>query len=161
TPVPFWRKGDPADSPRQTTQPAIVSDDYFRSLDIPLLFGRNFTDLDRLDGHLVAIVDSEMTRRNWSSPAAAVGERITLGAAKRSYEIVGVVGFFGGYWARDPIPMIYLPQRQHPSVGGTVILRSSSALPNVAERARELLTRMPVRSHMSSATTLQAAWQAT
>src|SRR5690606_5049487 len=87
--------------------------------------------------------------------------RITLGAAKRSYEIVGVVGFFGGYWARDPIPMIYLPQRQHPSVGGTVILRSSSALPNVAERARELLTRMPVRSHMSSATTLQAAWQAT
>jgi predicted permease len=156
----FWREGDAAKSPRETTYPICVSHDYFSMLGIPILFGRGFDDSDRFAGKAVAIIDLEMARRNWASPEEAVNAPITIGTWG-TYEVIGVAGSFGGYWAQVPTPTVYLSQNQEPRSANIVILRTDSSAPHIAERARQVLSRMPVRVEMSAATTLQAGWQAT
>ncbi len=156
----FWREGDAVDSPRDTTYPVTVSHDYFSTLGIPILFGRGFDDSDRFAGKAVAVVDLEMARRNWSSPEQAVNAHIKIGTGG-TYEVIGVAGSFGGYWAEVPSPTVYLSQNQEPRSTNVVILRTGSPSPPIDEWARQVLSGMPVRVEMSAATTLQAAWQAT
>ena len=160
-PTQFWKHDDFAESPRDATDPLLVSNDYFGTLGIPILFGRGFAESDRYGGHLVAIIDLEMARRNWASAADAVNAQIKIGRSMRTYEVIGVAGSFSGYWAQTPIPTIYLSLNQDPSAGGAVILRTDSPASTTAERARQVLSGMPIRPEISSATTLQAQWQAT
>jgi putative ABC transport system permease protein len=157
----FWKQDDLAGSPRDATYPLRVSHDYFNTLGIPILFGRGFEESDRYAGKAVAIVDLEMARRNWGSPEEAVNAQIRVGSLTRGYEVIGVAGSFGGYWAPVPIPTIYLSQSQDPGTANAVIVRTDSSASSIAERARQVLSGMPVRVEMSAATTLQAGWQAT
>jgi predicted permease len=159
SPMPFWKHDDLAESPRQATHPSVVSNNYFSTLGIPILFGRGFAESDRYAGNPVAIVDLEMARRNWASPQDAVNAQIKVGLSMRRYEVIGVAGSFSGYWT--PMPTIYLPVNQDPSAGGVIILRTDAPTSITAERARQVLSSMPVQPEMSSATTLQARWQAT
>ncbi len=156
----FWRPGDAADSPRETTYPITVSHDYFSTLGIPILFGRGFDDSDGFGGKAVAVIDLEMARRNWASPEQAVNAPIAIGT-RGTYEVIGVAGSFGGYWAQVPTPTVYLSRNQAPRTANVVILRTGSSAPDIAARARQVLSGMPVRVEMSAATTLQAGWQAT
>jgi putative ABC transport system permease protein len=160
-PTPFWKRDDLVDAPREATYPLAVSNDYFATLGIPILFGRAFAESDRWGQNPVALVDLELARRNWTSPSEAVNAQIKVGTAMRPYTIVGVAKSFGGYWAHAPVPTIYLSQNQQPSAGGTVILRTSGAPSAAAEHARQVLSTMPVRPEISNAGTLQALWQAT
>jgi len=156
----FWKPGDAPSSPRATTYPLTVSHDYFGTLGIPILFGRAFDDSDRMAGKPVAVIDLEMARRNWTSPAEAVNETIQIGTWG-SYEIIGVAGSFGGYWSQVPTPTVYVSQHQAPRTSNVVIVRADSPAPVIAERARQALTRTPIRVEASVPTTLQAEWQAT
>jgi putative ABC transport system permease protein len=158
--ISFWRYGDDAKSPRETTYPVTVSHDYFSTLGIPILFGRAFDESDRFAGKSVAVIDLEMARRNWASPAEAVNAQIKIGTWG-TYEVIGVAGSFGGYWAQAPTPTVYLSQNQAPRSRNVVILRTDSPASNIAEHARQVLRGMPVRVEMSAATTLQARWQET
>jgi hypothetical protein len=156
----FWKPGDAAKSPRETTYPVSVSHDYFSTLGIPILFGRGFDDSDRLAGKPVAVIDLEMARRNWASPEQAVNAPVRIGTWG-TYEIIGVAASFGGYWAQVPTPMVYLSLNQAPRSTNVVILRTDSSASNIAAHARQVLSGMPVRVEISAATTLQAGWQAT
>jgi predicted permease len=156
----FWKPGDAVGSPRQTTYPIAVSHGYFEMLGIPILFGRGFDDSDRFAGKPVAVIDLEMARRNWASPEEAVNAPIKIGTWG-TYEVIGVAGAFGGYWAQVPTPTVYLSQNQAPRSRNNFILRTDAPSPNLAERARQVLDRIPVRVQMSAPTTIQAEWQAT
>ena len=156
----FWKQGDDAASPRETTYPITVSHDYFSTLGIPMLFGRGFDDSDRFAGKAVAVIDLEMARRNWGSPEEALNAQIEIGSWG-TCEVIGVAGSFGGYWAQVPTPTIYLSRNQEPRSANVVILRTSSPAPDIAERARQILSRIPVPLELSAATTLRAGWQAT
>jgi putative ABC transport system permease protein len=160
-PMSFWKSDDLAEAPRETTTPLRVSNDYFETLGIPILFGRVFSENDRQTSQSVAIVDVEMARRNWGSPEAAVGEQIRIGSSARPYEVIGVVGSFNGYWSQIPLPTLFLSQNQQPSAGGDVIIRAETSATVTAERSRQLLNGMTVRPMVSSPATLQASWQAT
>jgi len=66
--------------------------DYFKTLDIPLLEGRYFTDSDTSDRPLVSIIDERVARLVWPNQSA-IGRRLKIGGAQAPwYEIVGVVG---------------------------------------------------------------------
>ncbi|MEZ5315917.1 MAG: ABC transporter permease [Vicinamibacterales bacterium] len=104
--------------------PSRVSDDYFSTLGIPIVFGRGFDASDRYGGRDVAVIDLEMARRNWDTPEDAVNARIFVGGSRRPSDVIGVAGSFGGYWAQAPVPAICLaaagPQlveRRHPADG--------------------------------------------
>ena len=70
-----------------------ISDDYFETMQIPLLAGRALELRDSYEVNKVVVVTENFAREYWDSPAEAVGKRISTGlSAGNWYEIVGVSG---------------------------------------------------------------------
>ena len=160
-PMPFWKRGDLDSAPRETNVPLTVSDDYFATVGIPIIFGRPFTREIRYGDEPVAIIDLEMARLNWPSPQAAVNAEITAGASRRKYKVIGVAASFTGYWAQRPIPTVYVSLNQNPIASGAVIVRTAARTAAVVEGARNALRDARNPLEISGATTLQAGWEAT
>jgi len=70
-----------------------VSSGYFSAMGVPLIAGREFTEVDRVGTQKVAIVNETLARRFFGSPDRALGHYFTQGAGdvKPDIEIVGVV----------------------------------------------------------------------
>ena len=70
-----------------------ITGDYFRALQIPLLAGRTFGLHDNADAPKVVIINETIAKRNFGSPAAAIGKRLSIWRDEKFMrEIVGVVG---------------------------------------------------------------------
>jgi putative ABC transport system permease protein len=69
----------------------IITPDFFQVLQIPLLRGRFFSDRDRADGELVAIINETTARTHWPNEDP-LGRRFRFGDSGRWRTIVGVVG---------------------------------------------------------------------
>jgi putative ABC transport system permease protein len=69
----------------------VVSDDYFKTLGIPLLRGRGFDAADRSGPSAVALVDELTARRLWPN-AEPIGQRFRPVWVKQWITVVGVVG---------------------------------------------------------------------
>lgn len=93
----------------------FISPGYFKTLGIPVVKGRTFTDADRADAPKVAIINETMAKRFW--PGDPVGKRLKTGGQERPknpwMEIVGVVGDVK-YVGLDavPEPALYQPHQQ-------------------------------------------------
>ena len=71
----------------------FVSPDYFKTLDVPLLAGRDFRMTDRRDAPKVAIVNEKFATRYFPG-GIAIGRHIGMGGdpgTKTDIEIVGIV----------------------------------------------------------------------
>jgi predicted permease len=92
-----------------------VGGDYHATMGNPVLAGRAISWADIEDRALVAVVTEDFIQDYWSSPAEAIGKRIsvfggTLGESEWR-EIVGVVGrIHDDGMSQDPVPTIYWPQ---------------------------------------------------
>lgn len=162
-PVPFIKQGEANGTQRETSDPISISPGYFRTLGIPILFGRSFDDADNEGSEPVAIVSHDMAEENWPSPAQAVGSQISLGSKFQThYKIVGVAANFTGYWSQKPSPTLYLPSAQAAyHFGGSVILRTSASPSAVAALAPQALAGMAIPATVSNVSTMQSRWQAT
>jgi predicted permease len=71
----------------------IVTDEYFRTMEIPLREGRAFSAQDHVDATPVVIVNERLARRLWPAESA-IGKRVLAGFAtmQRMATVVGVVG---------------------------------------------------------------------
>ncbi|PYX51575.1 MAG: hypothetical protein DMG79_02765, partial [Acidobacteria bacterium] len=69
----------------------IISGDYFRSMGIPLLDGRYFTEQDRSTSLPVIIVNQSMATHSWPGQRA-VGKRLHAGNPKNPLPWATVVG---------------------------------------------------------------------
>jgi putative ABC transport system permease protein len=87
--------------------------DYFRTFGSPILRGRAFTDADREDAPLVAIVSEMAARRLWPGENP-IGKRIHyLSQDSTAWRtVVGVVGDARIRALRTTAPLIYVPWRQ-------------------------------------------------
>jgi putative ABC transport system permease protein len=92
---PFVVEGQPAPQPGQAPEAddRIVTPGYFRTMRIPLLQGRDFTEGDRESAPQVVIVNESLARRYFPE-GDAVGRRLNFGDERQPsfVEIVGVVG---------------------------------------------------------------------
>jgi len=79
----------PKEGERTSTDVTWVSTDYFKSLGIPILQGRDFTDLDKRGGQKVALVNEKMARHFFGT-TDVIGKRIGLEKTPDTI-IVGVV----------------------------------------------------------------------
>ena len=108
----------PEDTP--STNYRIATPDYFRTMGIPLLDGRNFTESDDAEHPPVAIV-SAVLARNQFADRSPIGQRILVDDTDgdpRQIEIVGVVGPVKQTNLETPAKAdIYLPLRQMPKDG--------------------------------------------
>jgi predicted permease len=122
---------------------------HFRTLQIGLVAGRDFTWQDDANAAKVAIVNETLAKRFWPGKSA-VGQRLRpLGASANAVEIVGVV--------RDSkyvsigeaaTPFLYRPIAQAYTPQVTLLVRAigtpQSVLPIVKEQVRQLDAGLPV-----------------
>jgi len=124
-----------------------VTSGYFRTLRLPLLRGRAFTERESASGAAVAVVNQAFARRFFPGRAAsgAVGSRLRLldRAGTGWLTIVGVSGDLTTNPWEPAEPQIYVPPRyqQIHSVGIVLRLRSRTRIPRdaIVERVRKEL----------------------
>jgi predicted permease len=101
-----------------------VSPNYFETLRIPVLEGRSFTDGDRKDTRLVAVVSEAMAKHFWPNDSA-VGKRFHFFGDKDLHEVVGIVGNTVVDQIGDPPqPVAFLAMTQEYSPFATVQVRT-------------------------------------
>jgi predicted permease len=71
--------------------PAVVMGDYFRSMGIPLLRGRTFTEADRPGAPLVVIVNHKLAEHFWRNQDP-IGKRLRIGMQETQTPWLTVVG---------------------------------------------------------------------
>jgi predicted permease len=90
-----------------------VGPDYFRTMGIPLLAGRDIEQNDREGAPLTAVINETMARR-WFTDTDPVGRTFKLGAPDEpDIRIVGVAGDVKDGLTDDPEPFIYFPMSQY------------------------------------------------
>ena len=112
---------------------ACVTEGYFETMGIPILYGRGFRESDKQDAPLVAVVNEQMAEHYWKGNA--LGQRFHLGkAGDPLIEIVGMAKMSKYFWvAEQPMDFVYMPSRQHPHAGMSLI--AESAAPDAATLA--------------------------
>jgi putative ABC transport system permease protein len=148
------RFGDPvrpaAASP-QVGQTAVTPG-YFGLMGIAITQGRGFTDDDRPDGRLVAVINTTAARRYWPGENP-VGQRFAMGSAERfgSFrpvppgevewrEIVGVVSDIrSGGFGSEVRPEVYYSYQQYPLFDPALVVRTAGEpAPLMAAIRREI-----------------------
>ena len=112
------------DAPRATV--LFASDEYFRTMSIPLVSGRFFTRDDTLDRPLVAIVNRSLADRYWPD-TDPVGQQIS-GDGVEWHTIVGVVENVRQQLSLDPMDEIYAPMGQMPYLTSNWAIRAARDL---------------------------------
>jgi len=107
------------------TQLNDIAPNFFKALRIPLVGGREFTDADRKDTTLVAIVSEAGAKQFWPGENA-VGKRFHFFGDKPLREVVGVardtvVNNIG----EEPQPLVYLPLTQDFAPVATMQVRTT------------------------------------
>jgi predicted permease len=104
----------------------IASEDYFRTMDIPIRQGRAFDTHDTVDGQPAAIVDDRFAKRFWPNETA-VGKHVWFDEKKPKMTIVGVVGTVKQYGLDDEGKIAaYFPYRQMTGGGMYLVARTSA-----------------------------------
>src|SRR5260370_40379313 len=102
-----------------------VTPDFFATLRIPLVAGREFNDGDRKETGQVAIVNEAMAKQFWPGQSA-VGKRFHFFGDTKLREVVGVVrNTVVNTFGEDPQPMVYLPLTQDYAADVTMQVRAS------------------------------------
>lgn len=83
-------EGDTSDTPLSADARAITPG-YFRTMGIPLLQGRDFTEKDRNDSAFTLIVSEKLAQLCWPNENP-IGKRLKPGTNNPYGEVVGVVG---------------------------------------------------------------------
>ena len=105
----------PPDGEQPITEVRPVTPNYFRTMGIPQLAGRDFSDADGADSPLVAVVSEGLVRRTFPGENP-LGKRLQVAIGRAGgmhVEIVGVVGDvkFASLDA-ETRPAVYIPQPQ-------------------------------------------------
>jgi predicted permease len=102
-----------------------ASTDYFRTMQIPLVAGRYFSEQDRMDMPRVVIIDEKFAQRFWPHHDA-IGKHLWFDP-KKPMTIVGVVGAVKQYGLEtDGKIATYFPLQERPDPGAFLVARSSS-----------------------------------
>jgi predicted permease len=156
-------------APRERMQVAVnrAGSDYFATLQIPLLSGRDLRESDTRGQPLVAVVTEAMARRFWPN-GNAVGQRFFFGSRVegRAPDYITVVGIAGNIKQRSmteaPQSAVYVPLRQFFAADTILHVRAAThpevIAGDVQRVVRELDPRVPLydvgllKAHTAAAT---------
>jgi hypothetical protein len=127
-----------------------VGVDYFRTLGITLIAGREFTDADTKGSPKVAVVNEAFARK-FNLTDRVIGKRMALGAGNKplDIEIVGLVRDAKYDEVREPAPpQFVMPYRQADIGALTFYVRAGAntpaVLPAIATVVRKLDANIPI-----------------
>ena len=134
----------------------VVETQYFSTLRIPLLAGRDFTDSDTPDGAPVLIVSQEAARRYWPGQDP-IGKTLSLRSSEirrgdsgvaTTLIVVGVVGNVTSRLQEMPRPQVYLPLQQRfvPQVSIVARPNGERATVGLRQAVQSMDPNLPVSS---------------
>jgi predicted permease len=114
----------------------IVAPDYFQTLRIPLVAGREFSRTDDGAAAPAVVVNETLARRMWQTPDNAIGKRLRSGGAWLS--VIGVARDLKySRHSEPPRPFVYFPLLQSYAPALTLHARTPGELPVALRRVRE------------------------
>jgi predicted permease len=132
----------------------VVDTDFFKTMKLRLVRGRDFADTDTRTSPRVAIVNGSLARRVWPD-REPIGQRLISENPDEKFEltVVGVADdaklvSLGG----TPEPYIYVPMSQQPMSRFSLLVRTSgpaSSVPQVRALLRELNPSLPITEAMA------------
>jgi len=130
------------------TQLNDIMPNFFKTLGIPFVSGREFTDADRKDTTQVAIVNEAMVKQFWPNQTA-VGKRFHFFGESTLREVVGVVrNTVVNAIGEEPQPLAYLPLTQDFASSVTMQVRTTgqptSVIATVESQVQSLDTNVPL-----------------
>ena len=131
-----------------TAWTSIVTADYFRTLSIPLLAGRDFSSSDPKDAPGRVIVNRTLAEQIWPGEDA-VGKSVGYPWTSPWLEVIGVVEDVREVeLGSAPSPAIYFPHSQRPLEAMTVVLRTQNqpgaSVRGLLEAVSEIDSQIPV-----------------
>lgn len=113
-----------------------ISSDYFRTMGIPVLRGRDFNEHDAAGAPAVIIVDETFARQYFPNEDP-LGKRIGFGRNPEWREIVGIVSDVRHFGLEaQPKPEAYVPHLQDPWPAMAVVVRSNSETATLSAAVR-------------------------
>ena len=134
----------------------VISPDYFKAMQIPIMEGRDFDDRDREKTQRVVIVNQRMAQVLWPNESA-VGKRIFIGVDSHDpLEVVGVVKT-GKYrtLAEDPRMFFYYPLSQRRPGIMTMVMRTNGDPRNFVGALRHEVQQLDRAVPMSAVKTME------
>jgi putative ABC transport system permease protein len=129
--LPFSVEGQPTLPPLERPHASyyVVSRDYLQTMEIPLLSGRTFTDLDYQSTSRVVLVNEAFALRFFPKESA-IGQHISLdtenGVSSPWLEVVGVVANVKDWFGQPGYhPQLYVPYVQAPTADMTLVVRTT------------------------------------
>ena len=137
----------------------FISPDYFRTMNIPILAGRDFRMSDGRDAPKVCIVNERFAKRYFKD-GNALGRHIGMGGnpgTKLDIEIIGVARDTKYESMRDEIPFeVYEPYHQMPFVIGMIAYVRTARLPEQAfSSIRQVVNGLDANLPVSDMKTLE------
>jgi putative ABC transport system permease protein len=127
----FWRADQPrpADGQVSSAQIRPITPGFFKTMGIPQVNGRDFSDSDTVDSMPVAIVSEELVRQQYPD-GNPLGRRLRVnvdhanGRSDVEWTIVGVVGNIRSSLDGPVRQTIFVPRSQRPGFGITFFVRT-------------------------------------
>jgi putative ABC transport system permease protein len=156
----FTIEGRPALPPgeRQTTDVRVADENYFRTMNIPVVAGRPFTEQEAVEDRRVAVVNEALVRKYFAGEEA-LGRRILVSMSGESVptEIVGVVGD-ARYDKLDGElkPMVYWtpPRLTYPTM--TLVVRTAAEPEALSQAAVREIQAMDREQPVSEVRTMES-----
>jgi len=118
---------------------AVVDTQYFHTMEVPLITGRNFVTSDTYRTQPVAVIDQTLARQYWQDKDP-LGQQLKFGFGRglQGVTIVGVVGDIKSDGFEAPsVPHIYVALGQFAPVNAVVFLRSRDGVERLGEAVRQ------------------------
>jgi predicted permease len=127
----------------------VIGPRFFKTLGIPLVLGRDFSEQDAESQPLVVIINETTVKMHFADESP-IGKRVSFGGLRGPWrEIVGVVRDSKyGALREGALPVAYLPLAQNHETGVTLYARSSvspaSLVPAIRREIQALEPHLPV-----------------
>ncbi len=136
-----------------------ASPGYFRTIGIPLVQGRTFTERDDGQAPLVAVINRAMARSYWDGDDPT-GERVSFDAGQTWTLIVGVVGDVKEFGpASAAVAELYIPPAQS-GFAQKLLIRTASDPMAMAREAKNLVWAVDADQPVSDIETMEAKYRA-
>jgi putative ABC transport system permease protein len=125
----------------------IVSPGFFRTLGVPLLRGRDFTDADSSSASPVMIVSQATAQKFWGGENP-IGRVLHQVANTRNFTVIGMVGDVRSSALNQESPALYFPSASGVWPLMDVVVRTDgdadAILPVIRQKVRELDPQLPL-----------------
>jgi len=148
---------------KHLTNRQAVRENYFATLEVPLLLGRNFTAQDDQHGPKVAVVSQTFARQFFPNENV-LGKRVTILGNQREVEIVGVVADTKYMSQREELkPLLYTPWQQEVADIGEMhfTVRTAGEPSGLAVAVRQVVHELDSNLPVTEISTQTARAQAT